>query len=116
MAVFIPYSVDNPPPISMRRGIYSINKDITAYGTATGATSFYLTTSSGISLDIVIKPQVSSNIGLYDISTGKYGFPAGGLSSSGWNGVLKPSYNGTFSIAIRNNSSQTANYSGTITV
>ncbi len=113
MAVFIPYSSENPPPFtSTRATTYNIDADVEGNHYGRGTSSLNLSSSSVIQCNITIDPQVSSNIGLYDTSTGEFGFPAGGLSSSGWFGTLSPSYSGTFNIAFRNNSSQTTNYSG----
>lgn len=112
MAIFTPYSETNPAPASLDA---TANVNVSLAGNLSGYLSNQYTLSNGtnITLNISISPQVSSNVGLYDRNTKTYGWPAGGLSSSGWYGTLTVAYDGTFSLAFKNNSSTTANYTGT---
>ena len=77
---------------------------------------FVLKDGHRIDLNIVINPQVSSNIGLYNHVTGKYGWPAGGLSSSVWNGYIIVNGDGDYSLAFCNNTNITTTYKGTYTL
>lgn len=54
--------------------------------------------------------------GLYNNDTGKYGYPAGSESSTGWEGTITPSADGLYSLAIRNNTESTVNYKGTFSL
>lgn len=117
MAVFTPYSETNPAPDGLLKST-SVSVNFSLGGNRQGYLSnkYDLNGGDKISTSISISPQVSSNIGLYNHDTGEYGWPTGGLSAYGWFGDLTVSSNGKYSMAFRNNSSTTANYSGSYTL
>lgn len=112
MAVFTPYSSNDIRKKGLLRTGVNVNCSLSG-GTSGYLSNIYtLNDGRNISLNITINPQASSNIGLYNHNTGSYGWPAGGLSSSGWYGTLTVSGNGRYSLAFKNNSSITTNYTG----
>lgn len=117
MATFIPYSEDDPAPDKPgRTTTHSVNFTVFAYEKCCSSRVFVLKDGHRIDLNIVINPQVSSNIGLYNHVTGKYGWPAGGLSSSVWNGYIIVNGDGDYSLAFCNNTNITTTYKGTYTL
>lgn len=117
MAVFTPYSETNPAPDELVKSTrVNVGFSLEGYHQGYLSNQYNLNDGDEISMNITISPQVSSNVGLYNHNTQTYGWPAGGLSSSGWYGVLTVSGNGKYSMAFKNNSNTTANYSGSYTL
>jgi len=116
MAIFTPYSESNPAPSKLARDT-KVNVNCSVPGRQQGYLSniYYFSGGQKLQLNITINPQVSSNVGLYNRDTNSFGFPEGGLSSSGWYGTLEVSNSGRYSLAFRNNSGTTANYTGSYT-
>ena len=117
MAVFTPYSETNLAPDGLTKSTtVSVNCSLDGYHQGYLSNKYDLNDGDKINMDITISPQVSSNIGLYDHNAQQYGWPAGGLSSNGWYGVLTVSGSGKYSMAFKNNSGTATNYSGSYTL
>lgn len=112
MAIFTPCSPSEARKNRLLRTGVNVNCSLGGYTSGYLANIYTLNDGHNISLNITINPQASSNIGLYNHDTGSYGWPAGGLSSSGWYGTLTVSGKGRYSLAFKNNSSTSTNYSG----
>lgn len=113
MAIFIPYSENNPAPSEFTRATeVSVNTSLEGYKRGFLSNIYSFNDGQRIQLNITISPQVSSNIGLYNRNTDSFGFPAGGLSSSGWYGTLEVVGSGRYSLAFQNNSGTTTTYKG----
>lgn len=114
MATFIPYSEDDPAPSDLGRATsYPVDVKVGGYRSGYLSNIYELKHGHRIDTSISISPQVSSNIGLYNRDTKVYGFPEGGLSSSGWYGYIVVNGDGKYSLAFRNNSDTEATYKGT---
>lgn len=113
MATFIPYSEENPAPSELKRAT-AYQVDVKLGGHLNGYLSniYELEHEHRIDTNISINPNASSNIGLYNRDTKIYGFPAGGLSSVGWNGYIVVNGNGKYSLAFSNNSDTEVTYKG----
>ena len=117
IATFTPYSETDPAPSELQRTTTYI-VDVQLGGNMSGALGNVYTLSDGhrIDLNITIDPQVSCNIGLFNNDSNVFGFPAGGLSSSGWYGYITVHGDGRYSLAFKNNSSTTTTFKGTYTL
>lgn len=117
MAVFTPYSETNPAPDGLTKStLISVGFSLPGNNQGYLSNKYDLKDRDKISLNISISPQVSSNVGLYNHDKHEYGWPEGGLTSYGWYGDLTVYGSGTYSMAFRNNSGTTAEYSGSYTV
>lgn len=117
MATFIPYSEEDPAPSEFGRATsYKVDFAVNGYDKFCVIRVFELKHGHRIDTNITIDPQVSSNIGLFNHTTGTYGWPAGGLSSSGWYGYIIVNGDGHYSLAFMNNTPSETTYKGTYTV
>ncbi len=117
MAIFIPYSEDNPAPTGFEKAT-SHYVDVELSGGNYGYLDNIYSLKHGDKIDfnITISPQASSYIGLYNRNTGLCGFPSESLSSTGWNGNLVVNGDGKYSLAFDNVSNIKARYTGTYTL
>lgn len=114
IATYIPYSEENQEPSKLgRSSTYPVDVSLGGYSVGYLSNIYSLNRGNRIALNIVIDPQVTCTIGLYNRNTEQYVFPAGGVSSAGWTGYLIVNSDGRYSLAFENQSNISTTFKGT---